>query len=515
MATLLENVIRKILQEDFVRLLGGALVDGDGNPIDLGIGSGSGMVPFYAYASDQNGTGFTLANSTELEYVAVKVAAPDAVLTVADFAGLWFHRKGLPGTSIPGADGLDGKNGGFSVVYSSDTAATDPGQGIVKFNNANPALATAMYISALSPSGTDLTGLISTIPSGAKFVLEIDSPVSGALAVFQFTSVPTDNTDWFTVSITNLSMSSSSFTQDDTCVFQIMGFSNIAIDPVTGRLMVDGVDKSGTTEVATFSVLPDPTTVPLNVYYVAAQDCFVYANGSEWWPVNRRAIVYRSGNPTTVIAPASLASAIADNGSGKVRVTAAAHGLTSGQNNGKIYISGGGTWTAGLYRFTYVSASTYDLQDVTYGAGLGVPTVARGNATDEIVVQTIHIPPLTTQSSIELLIASLYNDSTETKRTIIDWEGVRFYNRNDNTSGNDASFHGPTIINLNSNTLRKSTLGLAFVGGKSTSGSVPIEGTFNTAVGTTMILKALLGNSTTPIGTESITFNDIRAVWES
>ncbi|WP_293006873.1 hypothetical protein [Nitrosomonas sp.] len=514
MATLISNIISKVREAGFVRFLNGELVDQHNNSILVDVGE-SGLVPYVAYASGPNGEGFTMTSSTELEYIAFKSAASDAVLTVSDFAGLWFHRKGLPGASIPGQNGVDGRNGGSPIVFGGDTSATRPGEGVVKFNNANPALATAMYIDAFSPSGTDISGLLSTIPSGAKFILSIDSPTETTMAVFQFNGAPVDNTDWFTVAVTNISASSTSFVDGDTCTFEIMGFTNFSIDPVTDRFMVDGVDKSGTTSVATFSALPDPTTVPLNVYYVTAQDCFVYARGSEWWPVNRRAIVYRSGNPTTVLAPATAATAIADNGSGKVRITAAGHGLTSSQNNGKIYISGGGTWTPGLYRFTYVGSGNYDFQDVTYGAGLGVPTVSKGNATDEIIVQTIHIPPLTTQSSIELLIASLNSDSTETKRTIIDWEGVRFYNRNDNGAGNDASFHGPTIINLNSNTSRSCTLGLAFVGGKSTSGSIPVTGNFSTATGTTMVLKALLGNSTTPIGTESITYNDIRAVWES
>ncbi|SNX59720.1 hypothetical protein SAMN06296273_1157 [Nitrosomonas ureae] len=515
--TLIENIIRKILNENFVRFLEGAFIDADGNPIPINLenNGGSGLIPHFAYASDPSGTGFILTTSTELEYIAIKVAAPDAVLTVADFSGLWFHRKGLPGVSIPGADGINGKNGGFPCIYSSDTDETQPDQGGIKFNNANPGLATEMYISAMSPSGMDLTALLNAIPGGAKFMLSTDSPEGSTLAVFQFDESPTNNTGWFTVPITNLAISESAFVDEDPCVFQINGTSNINIDPVTGRLMVDGVDKSGTTAVATFSALPDPTTVPLNVYYVTAQDCFVYANGGEWWPVNGRANIYRaSGLPLTVIAPAVLASAIADNGSGKVRVTANSHGLTAGQNNGRIYISGGGTWTAGLYRFTYVSANTYDLPDVTYSGALGTPTVARGNATDEIVVKTVSIPPLTDKSSIEVFVASLYNDSTETKRTVVDWGGVRFFNRNDNTSGNDATYQGPMIINLNSTTLKQATLGIGVAGGKAASSAVPATGSFAHAAATTMNIIAILGNASVPVGTESITYNMIRAAWE-
>ncbi|MBY0498909.1 MAG: hypothetical protein K2P74_04725 [Nitrosomonas sp.] len=519
MATLVENILRKAVEEGFVRYEDGNFYDKNDQIISVnqepGSGVSSNMIPFIAYASAPDGTDFTLTNSNTLEYTAFKIAAADAVLVAADFTGLWFHRKGLPGASIPGANGVDGRNGGFPCVYSSDTAATAPAQGTVKFNHANPALATEMYINSISPSGTDLTGVFDEIPAGAKFVLGADSPSGTSLAVFSFDTTPTDNTGWFTVEVTSLSISSASFVDEDTCVFHIIGTSNINIDPVTGRLMVNGVDKSGTTAVATFSSLPDPTTVPLNVYYVTAQDCFVYANGAEWWPVNGRAVIYRSpGLPVTIIAPAALVTAIADNGSGKVRASSAGHGLVSGQNNGRIYISGGGTWTPGLYRFTYVGAGNYDFPDVTYSAGLGVPTVARGNATDEIVVKTISVPPLTDKSSIELFIASLFNDSTETKRTIVDWGGVRFYNRNDNTSGNDAAFQGPMIINLNSATLKQAALGIGVAGSKAASSVVPVTGDFSTAAATTMSIIAILGNSTTPIATESVTYNMIRAVWE-
>lgn len=201
MATLLENVIKKVLSENFIRYLNGEIIDKDDNPIPINMenNGGSGLIPHFAYASDPSGNGFTLVTSTELEYIAIKVAAPDAVLTAADFSGLWFHRKGLPGASIPGADGINGKNGGFPCIYSSDTDETQPDQGGIKFNNANPALATEMYISAMSPSGMDLTALLNAIPGGAKFMLSSDSPQGSTLAVFQFDATPTDNTDWFTL----------------------------------------------------------------------------------------------------------------------------------------------------------------------------------------------------------------------------------------------------------------------------------------------------------------------------
>lgn len=520
MATLVENILRKAVEEGFVRYEDGNFYDKDDKIISVNQepGSpsiGSNLIPVIAYASAPDGTGFTLTSSDTLDYTAVKLMAVDATPVAEDFAGLWRRWKGLPGASIPGADGIDGMNGGFSCVYSADTDATAPVQGGVKFNHANPALATEMYISAISPAGTDLTGVLDEIPAGAKFILSAAYPSGTSLAVFRFDTTPTDNTGWFTVVVENLSMSTSTFTDEDTCVFQLVGTSNINIDPVTGRLMIDGVDKSGTTAVATFSSLPDPTTVPLNVYYVTAQDCFVYANGDEWWPVNGRAVIYRSpGLPVTILAPAVLASAIADNGSGKVRVTANSHGMVSGQNNGKIYVSGGTGWTPGLYRFNYVSANTYDLPDVTYSGALGTPTVARGNATDEILVKTISIPPLTDKSSIELFIATLFNDSTETKRTVVDWGGVRFYNRNDNTSGNDAAFQGPMIINLNSDTLKQAALGIGVAGSKAASSAVPVTGDFSSATATTINIIAILGNSSVPVGTESVTYNMIRGVWE-
>lgn len=113
-----------------------------------------------------------------------------------------------------------------------------------------------------------------------------------------------------------------------------------------------------------------------------------------------------------------------------------------------------------------------------------------------------------------MFIASLYNDSTETKRTVVDWGGVRFFNRNDNTSGNDATYQGPMIINLNSATLKQATLGIGVAGGKAASSAVPATGSFAHAAATTMNIIAILGNASVPIGTESITYNMIRVAWE-
>ncbi len=79
--------------------------------------------------------------------------------------------KGSKGN--PGADGTDGVNGlfgGFSSnwIYDSSTA-NNPSTTQLRLNNADPSLATAIYINAQNAQGASLTGFLATITNGGVF----------------------------------------------------------------------------------------------------------------------------------------------------------------------------------------------------------------------------------------------------------------------------------------------------------------------------------------------------------
>lgn len=227
---LIPNVIKKIKEENFVQFINGQLV-WKGGSIDLsglggGGGGGGGVSPNeikFAYASAPDGTGFTLDSSTELEYVAFKSFAPDVTPVKNDFAGLWYHRKGLPGAPGLDASGINGEPGGIRMNLSTTTASEKPGTGLIRFNNANLALATEMYMDEAMTSGVDLSNFVNALGTGWQFMLKPNTNLNSPLAIFKITGDPTDNGDWFVIPIENQVMSSALFSNADKCVLQFFG----------------------------------------------------------------------------------------------------------------------------------------------------------------------------------------------------------------------------------------------------------------------------------------------------
>ena len=92
-----------------------------------------------------------------------------------------------------------GGSGGFDFPYlfSTDTAATDPTSGGMKFNNATPASVTEIYVSATDNDGMLINTLINSLGSGDQLVLKQSDTPANRLR-FNVTSV-TDNTTYITI----------------------------------------------------------------------------------------------------------------------------------------------------------------------------------------------------------------------------------------------------------------------------------------------------------------------------
>jgi hypothetical protein len=96
---------------------------------------GASAYVYIAYASDDEGTGFTTTFNAALDYIAIKsTATPIASPSASDFAGLWKNYKGQKGdtgdtgsTGSPGADGSDGTDGADGALWF--VGSTDPDNG--------------------------------------------------------------------------------------------------------------------------------------------------------------------------------------------------------------------------------------------------------------------------------------------------------------------------------------------------------------------------------------------------
>lgn len=158
---LITNLVKRIIQENFVQFVDGQLIFKDG-AIDLADpGGGDGgptMVPVIAYATDPSGAGFSLTPSADLQYIAIAVLSSNVVPAVTDFSGKWQKWKGDPAAQEPSVPGANGEPGGIRMNFSTIILEQKPGTGKVQFNNANIALATEMFIDDTMPSGLDLSG---------------------------------------------------------------------------------------------------------------------------------------------------------------------------------------------------------------------------------------------------------------------------------------------------------------------------------------------------------------------
>jgi hypothetical protein len=122
-----------------------------------GSNGSNGLTPYFAFASDTSGTGFSLTPGSGLNYIAFKLSAT-ALTQASDFAGLWVKFIGADGaTGATGATGAAGQSVYPYIAYASDASGT--GFSLTPGTNLN-------YIAILlsttvigSPSASNFTGL--------------------------------------------------------------------------------------------------------------------------------------------------------------------------------------------------------------------------------------------------------------------------------------------------------------------------------------------------------------------
>jgi len=127
--------------------------------------NGAAAFMYVAYASDANGTGFSLAPNINLLYVAfLAVTAVIVTPVAANFAGLWLPYKGAAGTNgTNGMNGTNGTNGAAGVNaylylgYASDANGT--GFSLAPASNLGFIAAKATTVVIAAPAASDFIGL--------------------------------------------------------------------------------------------------------------------------------------------------------------------------------------------------------------------------------------------------------------------------------------------------------------------------------------------------------------------
>ena len=89
-----------------------------------GAAGAAGQTPYFAFASDASGTGFSLTPGSGLNYLAFKLSAT-ALTLASDFAGLWKKYIGTDGsTGATGSTGAAGQSAYVYLGYASDASGT-------------------------------------------------------------------------------------------------------------------------------------------------------------------------------------------------------------------------------------------------------------------------------------------------------------------------------------------------------------------------------------------------------
>lgn len=116
-----------------------------------------------------------------------------------------FQKKGQAGASG------DASVAGLKYTYDTNTAASDPGAGGIKFNNGTLGSATAMYISETDADSNILSGYLASWDDGTstiKGMLVIrDDADPQKLAVFSISGTLTDNGAWDTFTVASVASS--------------------------------------------------------------------------------------------------------------------------------------------------------------------------------------------------------------------------------------------------------------------------------------------------------------------
>jgi len=106
------------------------------------------------------------------------------------------------GIGNTGDTGATGRSGTLKYLFSTNTAASDPGAGVLRYNNATPGSVTAIYVDNDDADGNTVSALLDTWDVGQIEVRKQDDPTK--YGVFSVTNVA-DTTGYRTFTVSAVS----------------------------------------------------------------------------------------------------------------------------------------------------------------------------------------------------------------------------------------------------------------------------------------------------------------------
>ena len=150
--------------------------------------------------------------------------------------------------------GPQGPRGGISYTFSSTTSNSDPGSGIIRYNNSTIASVTSIYIDNLDSTSTNQTSWYSTwddSTSSVKGFLILQSyTISGTVNnIFKVTGNVTDQTGYYSIPVEHVSGSIP--TNNDVLVVQFIRTGDVGQTGSGSTVTVREVNSGGVVETIT------------------------------------------------------------------------------------------------------------------------------------------------------------------------------------------------------------------------------------------------------------------------
>lgn len=136
-----------------------------------------------------------------------------------------------------GDTGATGDKGGIPYVFSTTTDAADPGGGFFRLNNADPSLATALYVDNVAAGSMDVSAWLAAWQSGGQLTILSNTAGDNSFAIYTVGTV-TNSTGYYTVAITYVA--GSGFANNEPVVFQYGGGGGGTVSAVS-NVNVGGV----------------------------------------------------------------------------------------------------------------------------------------------------------------------------------------------------------------------------------------------------------------------------------
>lgn len=155
--------------------------------------------------------------------------------------------------------------------------------------------------------------------------------------------------------------------------------------------------------------------------------------------VRSGSIIHRdTSRATALVCPAATFTAAtpttAAAGADTLLTSAGVHGLTTAAcitaGDSYIYISGGTGWTVGFHKITAIAVDTTGVTvqiDTPFDAGFGTPTIVLANSGTDVVLETITLPRLSTNSRVTTRVTTHHPNTANNKNFKLKLGGTALY----------------------------------------------------------------------------------------